>query len=274
MIGQEKLRKIIEQQIEMEEFPRFSIIVGAEGSGKKTLTMAIAYALNCQRVPVEVKVDSIREMIHNAYTVETPTLYVILDGNMSNQAKNALLKVCEETPKNAYIVMLTSDTNILPTLKSRAGVYYMQPYTPNELIEYSKKYQKVNTNIVVDICETPGDVDKLCKIGADEFYGFVQKVVGNIADVSPANALKISEQIDVKGNDSSKYDMVLFLRAFQSVCGNELKKCVAENDIEGQMWYSAGIKTVSGVLAQTKITGINKGALFDIFILDCRRAWS
>ena len=58
------------------------------------------------------------------------------------------------------------------------------------------------------------------------------------------------------------------------VCGNELKKCVAENDIEGQMWYSAGIKTVSSVLAQTKITGINKGALFDIFILDIRKEWA
>ena len=60
MIGQEKLRKIIEQQIEMGEFPRFSIIVGAEGSGKKTLTTAMAYALECHRVFIEPKVDAIR----------------------------------------------------------------------------------------------------------------------------------------------------------------------------------------------------------------------
>ena len=87
MIGQKNLLKIIDEQIEMEEFPRFSIIVGAEGSGKKTLTMAIAYALNINRVFIEPKVDAIREMIKNAYTVQTPTLFVILDGNMSESAK-------------------------------------------------------------------------------------------------------------------------------------------------------------------------------------------
>ena len=86
--------------------------------------------------------------------------------------------------------------------------------------------------------------------------------------------MKIAESIDVKGNDVDKYDMTLFLRAFKSVCGRELKKCVAENDVEGQMWYSSGIKVATNTLNQMQITGINKGALFDIFILDIRREWA
>lgn len=275
MIGQSSLLRIIDEQIFMEEFPRFSIVVGPEGSGKKTLTTAMAYALECHRVFIEPKVDAIREMIRNAYTVTEPTMYVILDGNISESAKNAMLKICEETPKNAYICMLVSNTaNILDTIRSRAGMYYMQPYTPDELLEYANVVDEKQKEIIMDLCETPGDVDKLLFTGINEFYTFVEKVVDNIAEVSSANALKIAEQIDTKNNDAEKYDIALFLRAFKSVCGNRMRKAVAENDLESQLYYSAGIKVVTNTLAQLNITGINKCALLDIFILDCRRVWS
>lgn len=275
MIGQTKLLKIIEQQIDFDEFPRFSIIVGPEGSGKKTLTLSLAYALECQRVFIEPKVDAVREMISMAYKVQTPTLYVLLDGTLSPSAKNALLKVCEETPKNAYICMLVSDANtILDTIKSRAVMYYIEPYTPQQLLEYANTNSTMEQHIVKELCETPGDVDKLYNVGVEDFYKFVEKVVNNIAEVSSANALKITDSIDAKGTNADKYDMTLFLRAFKSVCGNRMKKAVAENDIEGQMWYSAGIKIVSNTLSQMNITGINKGALLDIFTLNIRREWA
>ena len=275
MIGQTKLLKIIEQQTDLDEFPRFSIIVGPEGSGKKTLTLSLAYVLDCQRVFIEPKVDAVREMISMAYKVQTPTLYVLLDGNLSPSAKNALLKGCEETPKNAYICMLVSDANtILDTLKSRAGIYYMQPYTPQQILEYANTSKDMEQHIIRELCEVPGDVDKLKFSGIEKFYQFVEKVVDNIASVSSANALKIADSIDTKGTDVDKYDLLLFLRAFKAICGSRMKKAVAENDIEGQMWYSSGIKVVSSTLSQVQVTGINKGALLDIFILNIRREWA
>lgn len=273
MVGQEQLRKIIGSQIERNEYPRFSIIAGQEGSGKRTLTMSISYALGCQRVFIEPKVDAVREMIKLVYTVQTPTMYVILDGNISNSAREALLKVCEETPKNAYICMLVSDINtVTDTLKSRAGVYHMQPYTPRELLEYASENK--HRDIVTDLCEVPGDVEKLKFIGIQEFYDFVQKVVDNIAEVSPANALKMAENIDVKDNNAEKYDMTLFLRAFKSICGKRLSKLVVEKGSQvDREHYSAGIRIASTTLAQMKITGINKSALLDIFILNIRKEW-
>lgn len=276
MIGQTELLNIINEQIDFDDFPRFSIVVGAEGSGKKTLSMSVAFALECQRVFIEPKVDAVREMIKNVYSVKTPTLYVIKDGNMSINAKNALLKVCEETPSNAYIMMLVSDINtVLDTLKSRAGVYYMQPYIEQEILEYADgKYKTTKeVGIIADLCETPGDVDKLLDIGITEFYEYVEKVVNNIASVSSANAFKIANQIAFKDSDDG-YDVDLFLRAFKSVCGVEMKRAVADNDIESQMWYSAGIKVVSKALSQLSTSGINKSAVFDLFILDIRREWA
>lgn len=275
MIGQTKLLDIITRQIESNNFPRFSIIVGAEGSGKKTLSKVIAYALNCHYVLIDPKVDAIRDMMRSAYSVVEPTLYVIYSGDaLSVSAKNALLKVCEETPNNAYIMMLVEDiTTVLDTLYSRAGRYYMQPYSTVEILEYASVDNSI-ADIVTDLCETPGDVNTLNFIGAEEFYSYVEKVVDNVADVSTANALKIANQIDVKGNDSNKYDVKLFLRAFKSICGKRLMQNIAENgDIVEREHYSGGIKVASNSLSQLNIVGINKGALFDIFILDIRKEW-
>lgn len=278
MIGQKRLLNLIENQIEMEEFPRFSIIVGAKGSGKKTLCMSIAYALNSRISFIEPKIDSVREMIKSAYESIETMIYVIPNSDtMSLPAKNALLKVCEETPNNAYIIMLaTNDSLILDTLKSRASIYRLEPYTKEEISSYintNKNILAECADVYVELCETPGDVNELYKQGALELYEYVEKTVDNIAFVSPANALKIANSISFKESEEGKFSVEFFLRAFKAVCGTKLKECVALDDVEGQMWYSAGIKVASNTLNQLSITGINKGALFDMFILDIRKEW-
>ena len=279
MVGQSNLLTIIDEQIMMDEFPRFSIIIGPEGSGKKTLAKAMAFALESRCNFIEPKIDAVREMIKECYTINDTMVYAIADAdNMSISAKNAMLKRCEETPKKAYIIMtVCDDSSLLDTIKIRASIYRMSPYTPAELLDYARLSKGNLSNagelIVQDLCETPGDVNKLYAVGVEAFYKFVEKVVDNIADVSTANALKILDSIDIKGNDENKYDMVLFLRAFKAVCGKEMRKAVAQNDVEGQMYFSAGIKVVSNTLSKMSITGINKGALFDMFILDIRKEW-
>ena len=279
MIGQSNLLTIIDEQIMMDEFPRFSIIIGPEGSGKKTLAKAMAFALESRCNFIEPKIDAVREMIKECYTINDTMVYVIADADsMPISAKNAMLKICEETPKKAYIIMTVCDeSSLLDTIKSRASIYRMSPYTPAELLDYARLSKGNLSNagelIVQDLCETPGDVNKLYAVGVEAFYKFVEKVVDNIAEVSTANALKILDSIDTKGNDEDKYDMILFLRAFKAVCGKEMRKAVAQNDVEGQMYFSAGIKVASNTLSKMSITGINKGALFDMFILDIRKEW-
>ena len=275
MIGQKDLLDIINKQIEDATFPRFSIIIGQEGSGKRTLAKAIAMALECNIVFIEPKVDAVREMIKECYSVTEPMVYCIADTDtMSVSAKNALLKICEEPPKNAYIIMTAdSNTNVLSTLWSRAGRYFMQPYTPQDLIDYAETAcsEPMNVGIMLDLCETPGDVNTLESVGAEEFYEFVEKVVDNVAETSAANAFKIANSINFKGTEG--YDMALFLRAFRAICGTRLREATVKGNTEDLEHYSLGIKVVSKTLNQLQITGINKGALFDIFILDIRREW-
>ena len=126
MIGQRYLLERINGQVERGRFPRFAIFIGEKGSGKKCLASTIADYLKYPISFVDTKVDSIREVINTAYKVDAPIIYVITDcDNMSSAAANALLKVTEEPPRNAYFILTCeNEENLLQTIRSR-GVTYM-----------------------------------------------------------------------------------------------------------------------------------------------------
>ena len=275
MIGQKDLLAVINDRIDADDFPRFCIITGAPGSGKKTIANYIAVNMcgyGVYHAP-DVRVETIRNMITDSYKINSPMVYIISDvDNMSVASKNALLKVTEEPPHDAIFIMTVSNIEtVLPTLRSRAYVYTMQPYTKDDIAEYAKG--NPDLDIILELCENMGDVNKLNEIGAKALYEYVEKVVDNIADVNVANALKISEVIAFK-DDGNKYDMNLFLRAFKSICGNRMKEAIYDDDIEMSLYYADGIKVVSSILSEINMTNLNKALLFDKFILDIRREWT
>lgn len=278
MVGQRHLLQALDTLMEKNIFPRFVILSGAEGSGKKLVANKVAHKLCDTVINIGIKVDDIREMIKSAYKLTTPCTYIIADSdNMSLAAKNALLKVTEEPPNNAYFIMTLQDANrTLDTIRSRGTVFYMEPYTPLEIKEFIK------TNIgcsdisrafavSMDLCETPGDVIALNSYNIKEFHDYVELVVDNIATVSGANSFKIGDKINFK-NDEDKYDLTLFFREFITICLNAA----------GDEYYSDNLSKMQLLLNWTKITckylrelginGINKSATFDCWLLDIREA--
>jgi len=274
MIGQRNLQSRIEQLIKDRTFPRFSILVGPKGSGKKTLAHEIGHIFNAWRVHSDyvdvyrlpdVKIDTVREIITQAYKKITTMIYIIPDAdNMSNAAKNALLKVTEEPPNEAYFIMtLEDENNTLETIRSRGTVFHMDRYTPDEIGSYF--YDKYHANhgedeekIVRELCDTPGDVDTLVKMGIKEFYDYVQLVVDNIAEVSLANAFKIPSKVALK-EDAEGYDLRLFWKAFMKVCFDVGK-------------YN-GIYTTAMYLQKLRVKGINRSMLMDNWVLEIRELW-
>lgn len=271
MIGQCNLQSRIERLVQDGTFPRFSILVGSSGSGKKTLAKEIKnifnkYVAENDRVDMyvlpDVKIDTIRPIITQAYKHVSTMIYVIPDADsMSQTAKNALLKITEEPPNKAYFIMTLEDIdNTLDTIKSRATIFQMDLYTPEQLFEY---YWTIGDSPndaegVRKICQTPGDVN-IIKDYARELLDCAQLVVDNVADVSLANALKISDKIAFKDEDS-KYDLRLFWHAFMTACLETEK-------------YS-GITVTSKYLRKLRVKGINKQMLFDNWILEIRELWT
>lgn len=274
MIGQHTLMDELAKQINNKKFPRFSIIVGATGSGRHLVVDEIGKMLEAPRVFMGTAVNNIREMIDMAYKTVAPLVFVIHDADaMSVAAKNALLKVTEEPPNSAYFILTLNDlNNTLPTIRSRGTTYFMENYTPSELLQFGNQQldrplTKDEETIITSLCCNPGEVKTLLELDMMEFYKFVELVVDHVATSSVANALKIGTKLQLKEGVEGKYPLLLFWRAFSAVCADRMTEL--ETDFTQ---YIAAIQTTSKYMQELNVVGINKQNLFDTWVLDVRKA--
>lgn len=267
MIGQTKILDYIDKHV--DTLSHFIILVAPEGCGKRTIAKYIAEKQGATYAPCGVKVDEIRDMINTANTVTEKVLYCIENADtMSLMAKNALLKVTEEPPKNAYIVMtVKNDSSILGTIKSRGTVFNLEPYTPNEIKEFAKTlHNDCSTEFYRQVCNiatTPGDVGLLFKYG-QEFIDYVNLVIDNIAEVEPANAFKSSKMLAFK-NEDDKYNVTLFWNTFNELLVNRMTK--------DPLKYARGVEVTSPYISRSMKVGTNLQQLYDSWVFKIREAW-
>lgn len=266
MIGQKRLLSNIRELQSGDKFPHFAIFVGPKGSGKKKLLSEMFNGVYLENN----KVESVRKMIDMVYHLENTTFIMPDADTMSLAAKNALLKVVEECPNNNYFIMTLEDkNNTLETIRSRAVIFLMDNYSSAELAEYVQLKYPTEQNIddLVELCDTPGEIDLVVSYGTKKFYSFVQKVIDNIILVSGANAFKIADNISF-GNDD-KYDIKLFLKVFSVEC---IRRFKIASDVD-KLMYASWCSITSGYIDELMITGINKQLLFDAWILEIRESW-
>ena len=270
MIGQREVTSKIFAQIERRKFPRFSILIGEKGSGKKTLAKEIGNKLGVSSAVVGTSVDSIRECIAASYTLVEPIVYIIADcDNMSSAAANALLKVTEELPQQAYFILTCENLeNLLPTIKSRGVTYMLEPYSYEDKCDYlhtcQKQVSEEDEAFILEVAINIGEVQALLDLDIKAFKEYVELVIDNISEVQISNALKIGEKLSIK--DDSKYDLRLFWRAFGCLC---VDRMVGEDALK----YAVAVAMTGNALQQLSIKGINKDMLLSTWILDVRSEW-
>lgn len=273
MIGQRDLLRKINHQIDNGKFPRFSILIGERGCGKKTLANEIAQRLDAFPCFVGNKVDDIRQVIDNSYKNDLKIVYIIADAdNMSSNAENAILKITEEPPKNAYFIITCElADNLLPTIKSRGVTYMLEPYSYEEKCDFlaTIEVSDENFDFLVDSCSNIGEMQELLKINITEFREYVNLVVENIAEVSGSNAFKIGDKIALK-DEEDKYNLRLFLKAFNIICTDKMHESSGE---VAQLQYGRAVAITGDALSELSIKGINKTMLFDTWLLKIRSEW-
>lgn len=270
MIGQKRVIEYIDRTI--DNFPSFIVIVGMKGCGKRTIAKYIAERLKAVYAPCGIKVDEVREVIQTATMSKERVVYCFEDADtMRNEAKNAMLKITEEPPRDAYFIMTVSnDGSVLDTIKSRAIVIQLQPYSYDDLITYYDNNSDIvgisglSKDTVCNIATNPHEINMLCGYG-QEFIDYVNLVIDNISEVEPANAFKSSKSLALK-NEPELYDLKLFWETFCDVCLQRIQT--------DPLRFANGINVTCPFITQvTTRLGVNLGQLYDSWVFKIREVW-
>lgn len=271
MIGQKITIEILQTCADNDCFPRFIIITGEKGSGKKTLANYIAkHILKAITIEPGNGVESVREAIANSYRCAGTTVYIFSDADkMSVQAKNAMLKITEEPPRQAYFIMtVESMNNTLGTLKSRGVEIAMESYSYAELASLVDNPTD-NDKLALQIATNPGQLQELRALNVQEFYAFCEKVLDNIASVTGVNAFKIANSFKFK-DDGEGYDPILFFECIKLICLERAQNTNLYSEISA---LAATIQKTNEYKRDFSLTGVKKDSTFDMWILEMRKIW-
>ncbi len=210
MIGQKNNINTLIQWRCNKSVPRFIIIAGDEGSGRLTLAKIIIKMINAKGVIMGNSISDVRDTIEQAYYITQPTCYIFRDADdMKNEAKNALLKVVEEPPNNAYFIMTVQNIdNMLGTIKSRGTVIKMEPYTMQELKSVC------DDELKLEYCTNIGEL-QVAHEEVQRTEDCVDDVLKALREKSGTKLLKACTQLKGKQTETDKIDCLLFFKVFQ-----------------------------------------------------------
>lgn len=164
LLGHEWAETLLREHLQRDELRHAYLITGAPGTGRRSLALELAKAVNCLKPPspgefcdecrvckqinklqqpdlsiiepeVEgamIKVDQVREVQHSLSLAPFEARYrvaLLRNFHLANaNAQNALLKTLEEAPRQV-ILLLTADSaeNVLPTIASRCEILRLRP---------------------------------------------------------------------------------------------------------------------------------------------------
>src|ERR1700724_4652970 len=92
-----------------------------------------------------IKVDQVRRVIETIYyrpSEGKERIYIFTDSAFMKEAANSLLKVLEEPPEFATILLLTENPGeLLPTIRSRSMVFQLGALSAEQIAEYLTKHR-------------------------------------------------------------------------------------------------------------------------------------
>lgn len=211
MIGQKNNINTLIQWRCNKSVPRFIIISGDEGSGRLTFAKAIMSMLHITGIISDCKIEDVRRTIEYAYEYTAPTMYIFRNADdMSVAAKNALLKVVEEPPNNAYFIMTVENIdNMLGTIKSRGTVISMEPYSQHELRSVCD--DDFILQYATNIADTKRERAEL-----ERTEHCVLDVIDGMKAKSGTKILKATTQLRSKVTEIDKIDCLLFMLMFKA----------------------------------------------------------
>jgi DNA polymerase III delta' subunit len=168
--GNAGIRRLLARLRARDRLPHALLLEGLPGCGRRTLAMSLAQALLCEKpsagdacgscdscrlvssrshpdlvclpsdreadeLPVELIRDSVVQAAYESPLLGDKRVFVVPDiDRLRGAAANALLKVLEEPPAGAYLLMTAAHSaSVLATIRSRAQLFRLQPLSVVEV---------------------------------------------------------------------------------------------------------------------------------------------
>lgn len=167
-----------------------------------------------------ITIEEVREVIQFLRLTPSESSYrvVVIDGveHMNVNAANALLKILEEPPQNAFIFLITSSPfKILPTIRSRCISVKLKALS---LPEFNAALSQFNSSISLEAAEeiykiTNGNVRLAIDINNNLGINYISQIEQSLKSSATSNIIKFIEGIktDQENWGLLKYIIVKFL---------------------------------------------------------------
>jgi len=210
VIGQTELVGTLKRRVS-QGFPGASILLGERGCGKHTLAKDIATWLGLDEYDITDSLDF--ERISGIYGKQSPGVYVADLTDASVREQNAILKLLEEPPSNAYIILLAEcEENVLETVLGRCVKYRFGAYSDAELYEFILSRHDLGDGVerAIPYCRTPGKLSALNSETVAGTESLCDAIVNRIGSSSFPNAMSIVKKVNYK-DEYDKFDFGLFV---------------------------------------------------------------
>jgi DNA polymerase-3 subunit delta' len=269
LIGNNKVKTIINNAISTNNILHSYMFIGTEGIGKAMFAKSFANMILClsnDKKPCErckpcieflgnsnpdfmqieaddgksIKIEQIRQLQQKV--IEKPInsnrkVYIINNSDlMTKEAQNCLLKTLEEPPDYVVIILIvTNESKLLTTIKSRCTKIYFENLSEEELENYITEKLKVKTfnKNMLKLCN--GSIGKAISIQEKaEEYKEVENLISNIEKKDIIQVWNEAELLYKAKEDIFDFLDYINIILYNKLCAeNKLKyvKCIKEVEI-------------------------------------------
>lgn len=258
MLGQDRLSSLLLKPI--SRLPKSILLIGERGCGKHTMVGEISEMNNIDVLDITEKLTL--EYINEILVSPISHIYLINASEITEREQNVILKLVEEPPMCANIILICENkTSLLETIINRCSVFAFDAYDKELLSTYIKDVSQ--KDLILSLCTTPGQVIEMYSKNIQELKDLCKKFVTKLYIASFSNTLTISNKINFD-DEYDKFDLIILFRMLINTLVEEIKstKDVKVNETYINMYLYTD-KYINKLLKDSRL---NKQQLFDSYL--------